>query len=68
MQQKKQTYKELIEQLNALGTGTGSGAKTRTREAVAIRRPPSRNIVVTIADGKACMYKLASRSEVDCYA
>jgi hypothetical protein len=53
VQQKNQTYKELIEQLNASGTGIGSRARTRTREAVAIRRLPSGDIVVTIADEKA---------------
>ena len=53
MQQKNRTYKELIEQLNASGTGTGSGARTGTGEAVAIRRLPSGDMVVTMADEKA---------------
>jgi hypothetical protein len=47
-------YKELIEQLNALGIGIGSRARTRTREAVAIRQLPSGDIVVTMVDEKAC--------------
>jgi hypothetical protein len=53
VQQKNRTYKELIEQLNASGTGTGSGARTGTGEAVAIRRLPSGDMVVTMADEKA---------------
>src|SRR4030081_3102440 len=61
VQQKNQTYKELIEQLNASGTGTGSGARTGTREAVAIRRLPSGDMVVTMADEKACTSWLADQ-------
>ena len=55
VQQKNRTYKELIEQLNALGMGTGSrtGTRTGTGEAVAIRWLPSGDIVVTMADEKA---------------
>ena len=50
--QKNWLYKELIEQLNA--SGTGSRAGTGTGEAVAIRRLPSGDMVVTMADEKAC--------------
>jgi hypothetical protein len=49
--QKNQSYKELIEQLNALGIG--SRARTGTGEAVAIRRLPSGDMVVTMVDEKA---------------
>jgi hypothetical protein len=48
IQQKNRLYKELIEQLNASRAGTGAG------EAVAIRQLPSRDMVLTMADEKAC--------------
>jgi hypothetical protein len=55
VQQKNRSYKELVEQLNTSGAGAGAG------EAVAIRRLPSRDIVVTIADKKACTSWLADQ-------
>jgi hypothetical protein len=69
IQQKSRSYKELIKQLNAsgAGTGTGTGAGTGTRartgagDAVAIHQLPSRDIVLTMVDKKACTSWLADQ-------
>ena len=50
VQQKNRTYKELVEQLNASWDGT---RRTEARETVAIRRLPSGDMVLTMADEKA---------------
>jgi hypothetical protein len=50
VQQKNRTYKELVEQLNASWDGT---RRTEAGEIVAIRRLPSGDMVLTMADEKA---------------
>ena len=54
IQQKNQLYKELIEQLNASGARAGTRAGAGARDTVAIRQLPRGDIVLTMADEKAC--------------
>jgi hypothetical protein len=61
IQQKSRSYKELIEQLNASGAGTGTGARTGAGDAVAIHWLPSGDMVLTMADEKACTSWLADQ-------
>jgi hypothetical protein len=56
--QKMQSYKELVEQLNASWDETKRG---EAGDVVAIRRLPSEDMVVTMADEKARMSWLANR-------